>query len=69
MRVGGFATADEAVRAALERMADDGLEDADEETLKAIEEGVAQSDRGEGIPWETIRPQLRAMVDDARTRE
>jgi hypothetical protein len=32
----------------------------DEELSAAIEEAVAQADRGEGIPWEVFRKELFA---------
>jgi predicted transcriptional regulator len=36
------------------------LEEPDPETETAIEEGLAQADRGEGRPWHEIREELRA---------
>ena len=34
--------------------------ETDEETVRAIEEGEAQLERGEGRPWEEVREELRA---------
>jgi putative addiction module CopG family antidote len=63
MRSGRFATPDEAVRAALQTLGEvegDALEDLDAETQAAIERAEAQGDRGEGMPWEQVRDELRA---------
>jgi predicted transcriptional regulator len=43
-----------------ERMKETGVEDLDAETRAAVEEGLAQADRGEGRPWEEVREELRA---------
>lgn len=59
----GYRTADDAVRVALERMRQDEtkfIEDLDPETQAAIEEGLAQAERGEGRPWEDVREEIRA---------
>ena len=55
MKKGGFASADEALRAALVMMnhADgqiDSLESLDEQTLNAIYTAEEQAERGEGMP-------------------
>ena len=63
MRAGRFATADEAVRVALQTLGEidgDLLEDLDDETRAAIERAEAQGERGEGQPWEQVREELRA---------
>jgi predicted transcriptional regulator len=36
------------------------LEELDPQTQAAIEEGLAQADRGEGQPWEEMREEIRA---------
>lgn len=62
MKKGGFATADEALRVALEALDRAGvapLEDLDPETLAAIERAEAQADRGEGMPVDPAFAQLR----------
>jgi Arc/MetJ-type ribon-helix-helix transcriptional regulator len=63
MRRGGFASADEVVRVALETLGQVrgvDFEDLDAETRAAIEEGLAQADRGEGRPLDEVRAELRA---------
>ena len=63
MKKHGYASADEAVRTALERLNQEDseyIEDLDEETQVAIQEGLAQSERGEGRPWEQVREEIRA---------
>lgn len=63
MRSGRFATADEAVRAALQTLGEvegEPCEDLDPETQAAINLADAQGDRGEGRPWEQVREELRA---------
>jgi len=63
MKKHGYASPDETVRIALERLERDGsefLEDLDDETQAAIQEGLAQADRGEGRPWEEVREEIRA---------
>ena len=59
MKTGDYATADEALRVALETLNQLETEELDDETLAAIEEGLAQADRGEGRPWEQVRQELR----------
>lgn len=60
MRRDGYTTADEVVLAALESL-DQHVEPLlDEETVRAIEEGEAQLERGEGRPWEEVREELKA---------
>ena len=63
MRESGVDTADELVRVALQtldQVRGEDFEDLDAETRGAIEEGLAQADRGEGRPWEEVRAELRA---------
>lgn len=53
MKESGLDTPDELVRLALQTMRQvrgQDFEDLDEETRRAIEEGLAQADRGEGKP-------------------
>jgi hypothetical protein len=38
----------------------DYIEDLDQETQAAIAEGLAQSERGDGRSWETVREELQA---------
>jgi len=63
MKKGGYATADDVVRVALETLdqadAAEPLEDLDPETLAAIERAEAQADRGEGLPVDLAFEQLR----------
>ena len=59
MKKGNFSTPDDALRVALETMDQLETEDLDDSTLAAIEEGLAQSNRGEGRPWEEVRGELR----------
>jgi hypothetical protein len=40
------------------------FEDLDPEAQAAIEEGLAQADRGEGRRWEAVRAELRARFVD-----
>ena len=63
MKRHGYASPDEAVWVALEKLhQEEGefLEDLDEEAQAAIEEGLSQADRGEGRPWEEVREEIRA---------
>src|SRR5687768_7817157 len=63
VRVGRYASPDAAVNAAVARfMAEEQLlaEELDDEDLAAINEGLAQLDRGEGRPWEDVRAELKA---------
>jgi Arc/MetJ-type ribon-helix-helix transcriptional regulator len=63
MRKHGYASPDDAVRVALEKLDQEPieyLEDLDPQTLRAIEEGLAQAERGEGRPWEEVREEIKA---------
>jgi predicted transcriptional regulator len=63
LRESGLDTADELVRVALQtldQVRGEDFEDLDEATRAAIEEGLAQADRGEGRPWAEVREELRA---------
>src|SRR3954463_4382628 len=63
MKESGVDTADELVRVALQtldQVRGEDFEDLDAETRAAIEEGLAQADRGEGRPWAEVREELRA---------
>jgi predicted transcriptional regulator len=63
MKETGVDTADELVRVALQtlhQVRGEDFEELDAETRAAIEEGLAQADRGEGRPWEEVREELRA---------
>ncbi len=56
---GGYRSADDVVHAALEALNELESYGLDPETQAAIEEGLAQADRGEGRPWEEVREELR----------
>ena len=63
VRTGRYATAEDVIHAAISRLRRDeaiGHEELDEDDLAAIEEGLAQANRGEGRPWEEVRAELRA---------
>ncbi|MDB5322082.1 MAG: hypothetical protein JWN40_3713 [Phycisphaerales bacterium] len=63
MKETGVETADELVRVALQTLRQvrgEDFEDLDSETRAAIEEGLAQADRGEWRPWEEVREELRS---------
>jgi len=63
MRKHGQVSPEDIVRLALEKLdQEEGpcFEDLDAETQAAIEEGLAQADRGEGRPWEEVKEQLRS---------
>ena len=61
VKSGHYKSADDAVNAAVARaqlaqeLSDDDLSDED---IAAIEEGLAQIERGEGIPWKQVRAEL-----------
>ena len=62
MRETGVSTADELVRVALQTLDQvrrQPFDDLDLDTQAAIEEGLAQADRGEGRPWEEVREEIR----------
>ena len=63
MLTGWFATADGAVRAALQTLdkaEGEACKDLGPQTQAAIRRAEAQGDRGEGRPWEQVRDELRA---------
>jgi putative addiction module CopG family antidote len=60
VRAGQFATPEDVVHTAIARLQSDEAIELDDEELAAIEEGLAQADRGEGRPWEQVREELRA---------
>jgi predicted transcriptional regulator len=62
MKETGLSTADELVRVALQTLDQvrvEPFEDLDPQTQAAIEEGLAQAERGDGAAWEEVREQLR----------
>ena len=62
VRSGRFRSPDDAINAAVARLqAEEDLlaEDLDDADLAAIQEGLAQLDRGEGRPWADVRAELR----------
>jgi len=69
MRETGVNTADELVRVALQTLhqtRDKDLEELDPATRAAIEEGLAQAERGEGRAWEDVRESLRTRFIDRK---
>ena len=63
LRATGVGTADELVRVALQTLRQVRGEDfdaLDADTRAAVEEGLAQADRGEGRPWEDVREEIKA---------
>lgn len=69
MKRGGFATPDDVVRAALETLDQargEDFEDLDPETQAAIEEGLAEAERGEVRPWHEVRAELKARYIDGK---
>ena len=59
MKEGDYASADDAIRAALETLEGEAFEDLDPDLQAAIERAEAQADRGEGIPIDEAFKQLR----------
>jgi predicted transcriptional regulator len=63
MRKHGQVTPEGIVRVALEKLdQEEGpcFEDLDADTQSAIEEGLAEAERGEGRPWEQVKEELRS---------
>ena len=63
VKSGRFHSLEEVINFAVARLrAEENLMDdeLDSDDLAAIEEGLAQANRGEGRPWETLRSELRA---------
>ncbi|HEX4797411.1 MAG TPA: hypothetical protein VH370_26690 [Humisphaera sp.] len=60
LQQGGYKSADELVRVAIETLDQMQTQEIDPDTLDAIEEAEAQYARGEGRPWEEVREELRA---------
>ena len=61
MKETGFASADDLVRVALQALDGSNAEDfeaLDANTQAAIEEGIAQADRGEGRDWKEVRTEI-----------
>lgn len=62
LAAGPYRSADELLQAALTSFDQPGDVDdleLNEEDQKALDEGLAQIERGEGIPWEEVRESLR----------
>jgi putative addiction module CopG family antidote len=64
VRTGQYATPEEVVHTAIARLRREesaavGDDDLSDDDLAAIEEGLAQANRGEGRPWEEVREELR----------
>ena len=70
MKEAGVGTPDELVRLALQTLDQtrrgEDFEDLDPDTQGALEEGLAQADRGETRPWEEVRDELRARFIDRK---
>lgn len=67
MKETGVATPDELVRLALQTLDQtrgEDFEDLDPATRAALEEGLAQADRGETRPWGEVRDEIRARFID-----
>ena len=67
MRETGVKTADELVKVALQTLHQtrgEAIENLDSATRAAIEEGLAQAERGEGCAWEDVREDLRDRFID-----
>jgi predicted transcriptional regulator len=60
MKKTGFASADDALRFALQSLEQLEVAELDNDTMSAIEEGLAQANRGEGRPWEEVRAELQS---------
>jgi antitoxin ParD1/3/4 len=61
VKTGRFNSADDAVNAAVEQFRQEEellAEDPDDSDVEAIEEGLAQLNRGEGRPWSQVRADL-----------
>lgn len=62
MKETGASTPDELVQVALQtlhQVRGEDLEDMDADTQAALEEGIAQADRGETRSWEAVREEIR----------
>lgn len=69
MKETGLDSADELVQVALQTLHQVQGEDFDQldvETQEAIEEGLAQAERGEIRPWEEVRAEIRARFIDKK---
>jgi len=65
VKSGQYKSADDAVNAAVARaQMEEELrsEEISEEDIAAIEEGLAQIERGEVIPWEQVRAELKKKM-------
>lgn len=62
VKIGRYDSVDEAINEAVSRLrVEDELlhQELDDDDLSAIEEGLAQLNRGEGLAWEKARADLR----------
>ena len=69
MKETGASSPDELVRLALQtldQVRGEAFEDLDAATRSALEDGLAQADRGETRPWEDVRAELRARFIDGK---
>ena len=63
VKAGRYRTVEDAVNGVIDRARTEELllnDELTDDDLAAIEEGLAQADRGEGRPWEEVREELRA---------
>jgi Arc/MetJ-type ribon-helix-helix transcriptional regulator len=60
LKKGGYSTADDIVRVALETLDRCEADPLDDDTWQAIEIAEAQYQRGECVPWEQVRAELEA---------
>ena len=58
VRSGGYASAREVLEAGIARLMLDPTPEIDDETSAEIDEGIAELDRGESIPWRDLRAEL-----------
>ena len=69
MKETGASTPDELVRLALQtldQVRGEDFEDLDPATRAALQDGLAQADRGETRPWDDVRAELRARFIDGK---
>jgi putative addiction module CopG family antidote len=58
IKAGQYASTDELVEAGIARLMLDPEPVLDEDTLHAIEEGEADGDRGDVVPWNKLKAEL-----------
>jgi Arc/MetJ-type ribon-helix-helix transcriptional regulator len=64
VKAGRYPSAEDAINAVIDRARTEELlllyDELTDDDVAAIEEGLAQADRGEGRPWEEVRAELKA---------